>query len=111
MEKIYDIMKDFPDLTAIISDGDCWPNGRKLYPLLSSYRNLYLDLSYVMDAGGVEDMVGRFGAQKLLFGTGFPARYTGSMLGVVRSADISEEDRELIFGKNLERILEEAKLK
>ena len=110
MEKIYGIMKDFPQMTAIINDGDCWPNGRKLYPLLANYKNLYLDLSYVMDAGGVEDMVSRFGAEKLLFGTGFPSRYTGSMLSVVRSAQISDGEKELIFGKNLERVLKEADL-
>ncbi len=110
MEKIYKIMKDFPHLTAIINDGDCWPNGRKIYPLLSNYKNIYLDLSYVMDAGGVEDMVSRFGAGKLLFGTGFPSRYTGSMLSVVRSAQISESEKEMIFGKNLENLLREADL-
>lgn len=111
IEKIYEIMKDFPSLTVIMNDGDCWPNGRKLYPLLYNYERFYLDLSYVMDAGGIEDMVGRFGAERLLFGTGFPSRYTGSMLAVLRAAEIDKKSRELIMGRNLERILEEAELR
>ena len=101
MELIYRIMRAFPRLTAIVGDSDCWPNARRLYPLAATYENLRLDLSYVMDAGGVEDMTARFGAEKLLFGTAFPARYTGSMLAVVRAAAIPETDREKIFGGNL----------
>ena len=109
MAQIYAIMENFPRLTAVVSDGDCWPNGRRLYPLADRYENLRLDLSYVMDAGGVEDMTARFGAKKLLFGTAFPARYTGSMLAVVRAAAIPDADREKIFGGNLEDMLKEAR--
>ena len=105
MEQIYALMKEFPRLTAIVGDCDSWPNARRLYPLAELFENLHLDLSFVMDAGGVEDMVSRFGAEKLLFGSAFPARYMGSMLAVVRAAAISEKDRALIFGGNLERLL------
>ena len=108
MELIYKIMAAYPRLTAIVGDSDCWPNARRLYPLAYEYENLRLDLSFVMDAGGVEDMVSRFGAKKLLFGTGFPARYTGSMLAVVRAAQIPDADRARIFGKNLRELLSEA---
>ncbi|MCR5522409.1 MAG: amidohydrolase [Clostridia bacterium] len=108
MELIYKILAAFPDLTAIVGDSDCWPNARKLYPLAYSYKNVRLDLSYVMDAGGIEDMTSRFGAEKLLFGSAFPNRYTGSMLAVTRSADISEEEREMIFSGNLLKMLREA---
>ncbi len=108
MELTYRILQEFPRLTAIVADADCWPNARRLYPLAYEYENVYLDLSYVMDAGGVEDMVSRFGAEKLLFGTAFPERYPGSVLAVVRSADITETERELIFGGNLERLWKEA---
>ena len=110
MELIYKIMEAHPKLTAVVSDADCWPNARRLYPLAAAYENLRLDLSYVMDAGGVEDMAARFGAEKLLFGTAFPERYTGSVLATVRAAAITEDQRALIFGGNLERIVKEAGL-
>ncbi|MBQ7153180.1 MAG: hypothetical protein IJR83_04490 [Clostridia bacterium] len=110
MEQIYQILSWFPGLTAVVGDKDAWPNARKLYPLAYTYERVYLDLSYVMDAGGIEDMTGRFGAGKLLFGTAFPERYTGSMLAVTRTAAISDADREMIFGKNLERLIGEAEL-
>ena len=109
MERIYRIMAEFPRLTAVVADCDCWPNGRRLYPLAESYGNLRLDLSYVMDAGGVEDMTARFGAEKLRFGTAFPERYTGSMLAVVRGAAVSDADREKIFGGNLRNMIKEAR--
>ena len=108
MELIYKIMAAFPKLAAVVGDCDCWPNARRLYPLAYEYENLRTDLSFVMDAGGVEDMTRRFGAEKLLFGTAFPARYTGSMLAVVRAADISENEKEMIFGKNLRQMITEA---
>lgn len=111
MDQIYRVMAEFPGLTAVVADQDCWPNARRLYPLAYHYENLRLDLSYVMDAGGVEDMTARFGEEKLVFGTAFPYRYTGSMLAVVRSAAISDGAREKIFGGNLEKMLEEAGLK
>ena len=110
MEKIYAILRDFPKLTVLLGDSDCWPNARRLYPLAATYENVYLDLSYVMDAGGVEDMTRRFGAQRLLFGTAFPERYTGSMLAVVRGAAIGEKERAAIFGGNLERLIGEEDL-
>ena len=110
MPQIYALLERFPSLTAVVGDADCWPNARRLYPLAETYPNVYLDLAYVMDAGGVEDMVSRFGAEKLLFGTAFPDRYTGSMLAVVRSAAIREAERALIFGGNLERLLGEEDL-
>ncbi len=108
--QIYNVLAAHPKLTAIVGDCDCWPNARRLYPLAATYENVRLDLSYVMDAGGVEDMTARFGAEKLLFGTAFPARYTGSMLAVVRAAAITEEQRALILGGNLERMIKEADL-
>ena len=110
MEQIYRIMEHYPRLTAVIADSDCWPNARRLYPLAYAYPNLRLDLSYIMDAGGIEDMVSRFGAEKLLFGTAFPYRYTGSMLAVTRAAAVTDADREKIFGGNLQKMLKEAGL-
>ena len=108
MAQIYDVMRAHPKLTAIVGDCDCWPNARRLYPLAATYETLYLDLAYGMDAGGVEDMTARVGAEKLLFGTAYPERYTGSMLAVVRAAAVTEAQRALIFGGNLERIVKEA---
>lgn len=111
MAQIGDIMEMYPKLTAIVGDTDCWPNARRLYPLAYSYENLYLDLSYVMDDQGVEDMTRRFGADRILFGTSFPERYTGSVMAMVRAAEISEEDRAKIFGGNLERLIGQEVLK
>ena len=111
MAQIAEIMEMYPKLTALVGDTDCWPNARRLYPLAYSFENLYLDLSYVMDDQGVEDMIRRFGADRLVFGTAFPERYTGSVMAMVRAAEISDEDRAKIFGGNLERIIGQEVLK
>jgi len=104
LAEIADLMEKYPKLTAVVGDTYCWPNARRLYPLVYNFENLCLDLSFVMDDQGVEDMTRRFGAEKILFGTSFPERYPGSVMAMVRAAEIKEEERELIFGGNLERL-------
>jgi len=111
METLANIMEIYPDLTVLFGDTDSWPNARRLYPLAYAYKNLYFDLSYVMDDQGIEDMVGRFGADRLVFGTGFPDRYTGSTMAMLRAAEISDEDRAKIFAGNLERLIGQEVLK
>ena len=46
---------------------------RVLLPLLDRHPNLACDLSYFAAHQGVEVVVRRFGAGRLLFGTGMPA--------------------------------------
>jgi predicted TIM-barrel fold metal-dependent hydrolase len=49
--------------------------------------------------------VQRFGASKILFGSDFPDLDTSLNLGPLLTAKISDEDKRLILGLNMERIL------
>lgn len=100
-----DILRAFPKLTMVLSTGEEWPNQRKTYPLLAAYPNLHLCLSEQVWIGVIEDMVAKFGAERLLYSSSWPDRYPGGTVMMVENAGLSEEQKKLIYSGNLERLI------
>ena len=90
--EIDDILAAFPKLTCILNFCETWPSMRRLYPFLERYENLLLDIAYQWDDQGIEHLVRRFGAGRLLMGSYFPQLYIGGMLTYVHCAEISDAD-------------------
>ena len=110
-QDIYNLLKDFPRLTCILCDIGIWGVDRYTWPLLESYPNLYLETSLLsLEAGGIEAVVKKFGAERLLFGSGFPERYFEASILQLLHSEISESDKEKIASQNLERLIEEVML-
>ena len=107
LEALGDILERFPDLTVVLTNANVWPGDRLLRPFVERFPNVYLDLSYMITAGGIESFVARFGATRLLYGSGFPRMYFGANMLMLRHAAISQEDRAAIAAGNLERIIRE----
>ena len=78
---------------------------RELYPLLARHPNLRIETSGYQNHWGIESVVERFGAERLLFGTQMPRLQAGSSMANVAYAQISDDDRQLIAAGNLERLL------
>jgi predicted TIM-barrel fold metal-dependent hydrolase len=57
--------------------------------------------------GGIESFTADYGAQRILFGSGFPEAHFGGMMMAIKHAQISDQDRQNIASRNLERILSE----
>ncbi len=76
-----------------------------IYPILETYSNLFIDLSYFATHQGVETIVTNLGSERLIFGTGQPMIDPGGSLLRLLSSDISQEDRENISHKNVTRLL------
>jgi predicted TIM-barrel fold metal-dependent hydrolase len=110
MEEIYDIMERFPGLTAILAYNNIWPTERLERPFLASFENLRLDLSMMIIDQGIEGLVQEYGSSRLLFGSRFPAMYIGGAMLQLRYADISDEDKEAIAGRNLLAMIKGAAL-
>jgi predicted TIM-barrel fold metal-dependent hydrolase len=110
LESIADIMKRFPDLTVVITYPQIWPNDRYLRPFVAEYPNVYLDLSYCITDGGIESFVKEYGANRLLYGSGFPYCYFGANMLMIKHADISQDDKTAIAEGNMTRIIEEVLL-
>jgi predicted TIM-barrel fold metal-dependent hydrolase len=68
--------------------------------------NVSIDLGgFDPTAGVVEMAVRELGARRVLYGSDAPGRSFASQLAKVSGADVTEEDRRLILGENLRRLL------
>ncbi len=106
-EYIYDVLTDFPDLNIIIYNYGPWSPDRYLFPLLKHYRNVHFEIGDYQTDGGLERMVGKFGSERILFGSNFPVNSFGGPLGVLISSQLDINQKENIAYRNIERILEE----
>lgn len=74
--------------------------------LARDFPNVYLELTAVFDDRGViEKFVREVGAERLLFGTDLPWFDPHHAIGVLLSADITDDDRHAICHRNAERLL------
>ena len=108
LEQIDDIMQHFPDLTVILTLADCWGSDRFLRPFLDAYPNLCLDMTYMLTDCGLKDMLKKYAAERILFGSGFPVSYMGAHMLVIKHAEISDQDKYKIAGGNLKKLLGDA---
>lgn len=80
---------------------------RFVYPLLEKYPDLYLESNTYGVFEGIEMVCARFGADRLIFGTGLPDLEAGGPMALITYADISDEDKQLIAGGTMRRLLGE----
>ena len=105
---VYDLLAEFPKLTAVICDHGCWGEDRSFRPLLERYPNVAVDTAQYLLDGGIEALVDDYGEERLLFGSGFPESYFGGMMMAIRHARISSEAKTAIAHGNLERLIDAA---
>lgn len=77
-----------------------------LLPLMQAYPNLFVDLSFLATHQGVEAIVDRLGAGRVVFGTSQPLVDPGGALLRLTTAGLAPQAIEQIAGQNLERLLE-----
>lgn len=102
---IYALLAEFPALTCVICDHGPWGADRLFRPLLARYPNVHVELSQYMLDGGIEALVADHGAERILFGSGFPESYMGGMMLALRHAQIPDAAKQAIAAGNLERLL------
>lgn len=74
--------------------------------MVARFPHLYLDTaSSAIDTGFVEACVAALGATKILFGTDTPLLDPWPQLVKIRETRLSDEDRELIMGGNILRLM------
>jgi hypothetical protein len=94
------IAERFPSLPVVLAEV---PYGcqRLLYPLLERHTELRLSLGENWTVHlGIEDLVARFGAQRLLFGTGFPRVEPAMAVTQLAYAEIPELAKAAIGHEN-----------
>lgn len=80
-------------------------NNRTLYPLLERHPKIHLETLGYNVHRGIENVVRTFGADRFVFGSGYPGRSLGAARLHIDRADLSARDRQLIAGDNLRRLL------
>ena len=81
---------------------------RTLYPILDSSPRVQVEISLYQGCGALREGVRRFGARRFLFGSGLPRFEPGCTVAPVLYADISDEEKRLVAGGNLDALLREA---
>jgi predicted TIM-barrel fold metal-dependent hydrolase len=108
---VYRLVEDFPRLTCVICDVGTWGVNRYTWPLLEAFPNVYLETSMLSLADGdLEATVGKFGAGRLLFGSGFPERYPEAAILQLLHAEIADEDKARIASGNMRALIGNVKL-
>ncbi|NSW89117.1 MAG: amidohydrolase family protein [Firmicutes bacterium] len=104
-EQIKNFCETFPALPFVLVRMGVKAD-RYIYPLFKKFDSLYLETSYYIVNNGIEKMVRNFGAGRLIFGTGMPVYSPNPPIAMVCLANIKEDERDMIAGKNLMNLLE-----
>lgn len=105
-----ELLAEFPDLTVVAVNQGPHSLERYLRPLVETYPNLYLDTSYYLLDGAIEEFCERYGPGRLLFGSGFPDNCSGASLLRIVQAGIDQQAKRAIAGGNLKLLLEQVQI-
>jgi len=101
----------FPALTIVVESQvqKILYHTRALFPLMGACPNVRVELSNFAGQGFVDYAVRQFGAERLIFGSFLPMNEPLVPIGMVLDANISEEEKALIAGGNLRRLVSEVR--
>ena len=94
----------FPGMPIVLLDVTYRIN-RDLYPRLNAYPNLHVEISYLQQHRGIEDVCERFGPSRLLFGSKIPYLCPGSARHMVEKANVSAETKAAVAGDTLRSLM------
>lgn len=107
-EELHSLAQRHPALPLIVI-GATYKTSRFIFPLFKRHPNLYLEIAGYQVHRGLEEAAKVVGARQFLFGTRLPGFTPAAAIMMVNYARISDEERRLIAGDNLRRILSEVR--
>jgi len=107
---LYLMAKAFPKLPIVVETQvqKILYHTRPLFALMRDCRNVLLEISNLAGQGFIEYVTWEFGAERLIFGSFWPVNDPLVAIGMVIDAEISREEKALIAGENLRRLISEA---
>lgn len=107
-EEMRSLCETYPDLTVIVEavDQKILYHNRRTYPLMERYPNFRLELHNFVGYLALEDVVAKFGARHLIYGSYMPLFDPNAGMMQVTDARISKEDKALIAHGNLLELVE-----
>jgi hypothetical protein len=103
------IARCHPELPIVVSETS-YALVRELYAVFRACPNVYVEISSFMVHRGIEDVVAKFGRDRLLFGTKYPAYNPGCAVAAVMYAKVPDEARAAIAATNAMDLLAKAVL-
>lgn len=105
-DQIYEILSNHKKLNIICKDTS-FSHDRNIMRLMELFENLYLESGTYSTCGGISYVTEKFGADRLIFGSGLQFAEPGAACAKVLCADISDEDKIKIAHKNIEKLIKE----
>jgi hypothetical protein len=109
-EWVYALSKEYPGLRIIVDTQ--WQkilyHMRTLYGLLEACPNILVDTSNFFGQDFISHGVKTFGAERFIYGSFLPVNDPFAGIGMLFDADISLEEKKLIGGENIQRIVKGA---
>lgn len=93
-----------PDLPVLLHKAR-WQSTRDVVALMLQHPNTYLEFSSFQIHYGLEYMIEKVGAERLLLGTEWPFKSPGAARSFLDYAELAPEDKRKIAGGNLARLL------
>ncbi len=106
----YDLVERFPNNRFLITNTNLWGCDRYIRPFFETTDKVFMEICEYWVADGLAQLVAKYGAGQLLYGSGYPFWNHASQMMNIRHAQIAEADRQKIAAGNLERLLSEVQL-
>lgn len=103
LDEVRFLLRQHPEGRYMLSN-ITWAEVRALRPELELVADWGWEMSYKPPPFYIEQAVGEFGAEHVLYGSAAPLQYPESLLLVVQQAGISEDDRQLVLSGNAQRL-------
>ena len=103
-DEIASVLAAHPTLNLIVLDV-YYRVDRYAYPLMEKFPGLRIETATYCGHREVEKVCERFGADRLIFGTGLPFRDPGAAISRITYAEISDDEKATIAGGTLRRLL------
>lgn len=104
-DNVADILNAHPSLNLCLLRTS-YRCDRMMYPLMERYENLRIETATYAVPSGIEEISRRFGARRLIYGSGLPVTEAGPSIAQIAYAEITDADKRLIAGDNLRVLLD-----
>lgn len=101
---VLELLMGFGELSVILT-GVGYSEVAELLVAMEESPNLFVETRLLDSPDGIGMLVEKFGADRLIFGSGSPLGYVGSSLNLVRHAPISEAEKGAILADNITRLV------
>lgn len=105
-DTIYEIASAHPALPLVLW-GVMYTHERLLIPLMDLCPNVHLGLApRFVSCDGIENFTGRYGARRVIYGSGWPGQAPGPLIAHVAYAEVDDQVKGLILGGSVRELLQ-----